>query len=136
MASEPDFVRRDDDDGVVTLSLCHPDTLNRFSDGSQFQELASHVRRVNADPSARVLIVTGVGKAFCIAGFTRKQNRERHAGPRCALNSSLLRRRCCCQARQEAGQPCSLLRARLPDDSIQSVDIAIGKGGGARYERC
>ena len=72
MASEPDFVRRDDDDGVVTLSLCHPDTLNRFSDGSQFQELASHVRRVNADPSARVLIVTGVGKAFCAGGDLRQ----------------------------------------------------------------
>lgn len=65
------FVRRDDDDGVVTLTLNHPDTLNRFSDGSQFLELAAHVRRANADPAVRVLLITGAGKAFCAGGDLR-----------------------------------------------------------------
>lgn len=66
------FVRRDDDDGVVTLTLNHPDTLNRFSDGSQFLELAGHVRRANADPAVRVLLITGAGRAFCAGGDLRQ----------------------------------------------------------------
>lgn len=69
MACSPAFVRRDDNDGVATLTLNHPDTLNRFSDGSQFLELAGHIRRASADPSVRVLVITGTGKAFC-AGET------------------------------------------------------------------
>jgi enoyl-CoA hydratase/carnithine racemase len=68
MTSDATFVQRDDDDGVVTLRLSHPNTLNRFSDGSQFLELASHVRSVNADPTVRVLVITGQGKAFCVGG--------------------------------------------------------------------
>ncbi|MFY3985951.1 enoyl-CoA hydratase-related protein [Achromobacter xylosoxidans] len=72
MACSPAFVRRDDNDGVATLSLNHPDTLNRFSDGSQFLELAGHIRRASADPSVRVLVITGTGKAFCAGGDLRQ----------------------------------------------------------------
>lgn len=72
MACSPAFVRRDDNDGVATLTLNHPDTLNRFSDGSQFLELAGHIRRASADPSVRVLVITGTGKAFCAGGDLRQ----------------------------------------------------------------
>ncbi|WP_175217187.1 enoyl-CoA hydratase-related protein [Achromobacter deleyi] len=76
MDCAPAFVRRDDDHGVVTLTLSHPDTLNRFSDGSQFLELAGHVRRANADPTTRVLVITGMGKAFCAGGDLRQMARR------------------------------------------------------------
>lgn len=68
MAPAQDFVRRTEAGGVVTLTLSHPETLNRFSSEAQFLELAEHIRHVNTDADARVLIITGQGSAFCAGG--------------------------------------------------------------------
>ncbi|MBN9474560.1 MAG: enoyl-CoA hydratase [Bordetella sp. SCN 67-23] len=76
MAAGEDFVQREERDGIVTLTLSHPDTLNRFSSTEQFLELAGHVRRANADPAARVLVITGQGRAFCAGGDLRQMARR------------------------------------------------------------
>jgi len=68
MAPAQDFVRRTEAGGVVTLTLSHPETLNRFSSEAQFLELAEHIRQINTDADARVLIITGQGSAFCAGG--------------------------------------------------------------------
>lgn len=66
------FVQRQEAEGVVILRLSHPGTLNRFSSADQFLELAGHIRRANTDPNARVLVITGEGKAFCAGGDLRQ----------------------------------------------------------------
>lgn len=66
------YVRLSSDSGIFTLTLSHPETLNRLATGDQFLELAAWIRQVNADPTARVLVITGEGRAFCAGGDIRK----------------------------------------------------------------
>lgn len=72
----------DRDDGLVTLTLNRPDALNAM-DETMGDEVADAVRRVNADRDARVLILTGAGRAFCAGGAKGNlQNRASGAGRR------------------------------------------------------
>lgn len=66
------FVRQSREGDVVTLTLSHPETLNRLITEEQFLELAAAIRKTNADPTARALIITGSGRAFCAGGDIRK----------------------------------------------------------------
>src|SRR5262249_4296671 len=51
-------------DGIGTVTLNRPDKLNAFA-GRMRQELAEAVRESAADPTVRVLVITGAGRAFC-----------------------------------------------------------------------
>ena len=51
-------------DGVVTLTLNRPDALNAFS-FPMYEELISVLEKLRHDASARVVILTGAGRAFC-----------------------------------------------------------------------
>ncbi|SNQ47711.1 putative enoyl-CoA hydratase echA12 [Frankia canadensis] len=53
--------------GVVLLTLNRPDRYNAMTD-TMFVELEAFARRLDADSRARVLVITGAGRAFC-AGF-------------------------------------------------------------------
>jgi enoyl-CoA hydratase/carnithine racemase len=55
---------RADQGGVVTLTLNAPDRLNALSD-AMLAALKSAFSDIGADPSARVVILRGAGKAFC-----------------------------------------------------------------------
>jgi enoyl-CoA hydratase/carnithine racemase len=52
------------DEGTVTITLNRPDKLNSLSE-TLVVELDDALRRANADPNARVVILTGAGRAFC-----------------------------------------------------------------------
>jgi enoyl-CoA hydratase len=54
-------------DGVVLATLNRPDRLNAVN-GVLHGELARLPREFDADPEARVLVVTGAGRAFCAGG--------------------------------------------------------------------
>src|SRR4029077_4955598 len=54
-------------DHVATVTLDRPQKLNAFADDMRDQLLAA-TDRVAADPSARVLVITGAGRAFCAGG--------------------------------------------------------------------
>jgi len=62
------FIHRREEQGIVTLILNQPDSLNRFRSTQQFIELAEHIHSANANPRVKVLIITGRGKAFCAGG--------------------------------------------------------------------
>lgn len=62
------FVKVSRQGAIVTLLLAHPGTLNRLTTEGQFIELAQEIRSVATDPSARVLVITGQGSAFCAGG--------------------------------------------------------------------
>ena len=53
------------EDGVATLSLNLPHKLNPIAAELQ-QELRAQLARIREDKSVRALVLTGVGKAFCV----------------------------------------------------------------------
>lgn len=76
MAHEHILVERQD--GIVTLTLNHPESLNAMSE-AMGDEISAAVQQVNQDRDARVLILTGAGRAFC-AGGTKSNLQNRATG--------------------------------------------------------
>src|ERR1700755_391522 len=52
------------DAGVVTLTLNRPEKLNAFA-GHMRRDLAEALEHASSDPEARVVVITGAGRAFC-----------------------------------------------------------------------
>ena len=75
-APEP-LLLRQDDAGVVTLTLNRPAQFNSLSQ-ALVGELQAELDRIVADPGARVVILAGAGKAFC-AGHDLKEMRSNPA---------------------------------------------------------
>jgi enoyl-CoA hydratase/carnithine racemase len=63
-----DPVLRSDIDGVVTLTLNRPETRNPISDPAMIDALCGALAAADADPAARVVVLTGAGKAFSSGG--------------------------------------------------------------------
>jgi enoyl-CoA hydratase/carnithine racemase len=51
-------------DGVALIRFLRPERMNTFSAG-MIAELGEHYRACDADPSVRVVVLTGSGTAFC-----------------------------------------------------------------------
>ena len=73
VAAEP-LLLRQDDGGVVTLTLNRPAQFNSLSQ-ALMSELQSELDRIAADAGVRVVIMAGAGKAFC-AGHDLKEMRS------------------------------------------------------------
>lgn len=54
-------------EGLGTLTLNRPDKLNAFA-GRMRQEIAEGLDALERDPSVRVIVITGAGRAFCAGG--------------------------------------------------------------------
>lgn len=54
-------------DGVATVTLNRPERMNALND-QIVCELHEAMWRADADPSARVIVLTGAGRAFCAGG--------------------------------------------------------------------
>lgn len=61
-----------DEAGVVTLTLNRPDLRNPISDRDMIDALLAALERLEADPAARVAILTGAGSAFSSGGNVRE----------------------------------------------------------------
>jgi enoyl-CoA hydratase/carnithine racemase len=57
-----------DADGIVTLTLNQPDMRNPLTDSAMLEGLLAAIERLDADPAARVAILTGAGKGFSSGG--------------------------------------------------------------------
>jgi enoyl-CoA hydratase/carnithine racemase len=68
-------LRRDDADGVTTLTLDRPDQFNALSE-ALIGELAEALESVAKDPRVRVVVLAGAGRAFC-AGHDLREMRAR-----------------------------------------------------------
>lgn len=55
------------DDGIATLTMNRPDSLNALSD-EMMRGFAEAVPRLMADPDVGVIVVTGAGRGFCAGG--------------------------------------------------------------------
>jgi len=65
-------------DGIITLTLNHPENLNAMS-AEMGDEVAALVHSVKDDQTARVLVLTGAGRAFS-AGGTKGNLQSRTSG--------------------------------------------------------
>ena len=54
--------------GVVTLTINRPDLRNPISEPDVIEGLLGALERIEADPTVRVAILTGAGKAFSSGG--------------------------------------------------------------------
>ncbi len=61
-----------DDQGVATITLDCPQRRNVISDDPLMSELTDAAVGVNADPSVRVVVLTGAGSAFSAGGNIQK----------------------------------------------------------------
>jgi enoyl-CoA hydratase/carnithine racemase len=68
----------DRQDGIVTLTLNHPENLNAMTP-AMGDEVTDLVQTLKDDQAARVLILTGAGRAFC-AGGAKGNLQSRTAG--------------------------------------------------------
>ena len=64
IAMEPEQIRQEVTDRVLTITLQRPDKLNAFTRRMR-DELINAFERADADDEVRVVIVTGAGRAFC-----------------------------------------------------------------------
>jgi enoyl-CoA hydratase/carnithine racemase len=71
-SDEPRLLRSDDG-GVVSLTLNRPAQFNALS-GAMLADLQDQLDTIASDPSARVVVLSGAGKAFC-AGHDLKEMR-------------------------------------------------------------
>lgn len=67
MIPHPERVLRFDEEGVATLTLNRPESLNAL-DASLLESLAARLTAVARDPSVRAVVLTGAGRAFCSGG--------------------------------------------------------------------
>ena len=90
--SEALLVRSDAGD-VATLTMNAPDRLNALSD-AMLAELKAAFARLADDPTARVVILRGVGKAFCAGHDLREMQAGRQAPDKGAAYFADLFARC------------------------------------------
>jgi enoyl-CoA hydratase/carnithine racemase len=73
-----DLLLREDRDGVATLTLNRPDSLNALSDGL-LAALMDALVALDGDRSVRAVILKGAGKAFCAGHDLREMQAGRQA---------------------------------------------------------
>jgi enoyl-CoA hydratase/carnithine racemase len=73
--SQPDILLRNQDEGVVTLTLNRPKQYNALSE-AMLTALQDALDDIGEDDSVRVVVLTGAGKAFC-AGHDLKEMRSK-----------------------------------------------------------
>ena len=59
-----EFLQYKNEEGVVTITLDRPEVYNALNDKITF-ELQDALKVVSKDDTARVVVLTGAGKAFC-----------------------------------------------------------------------
>jgi enoyl-CoA hydratase/carnithine racemase len=60
------------DDGIVTITLNDPEHRNPISELPMIEALLAAIESADADPTSRVVILTGAGSAFCSGGNIKK----------------------------------------------------------------
>ena len=62
-----EHIRLSREDGIVTLTFNRPETRNSMTP-AMGDEVVRAVEEIRADPAARVVVLTGSGKAFSSGG--------------------------------------------------------------------
>lgn len=65
-----------DENGIVVLTLDHPETRNALTGSAMVDELLAAFARIERDPAARVLIITAAGSVFSSGGNVNDMQRQ------------------------------------------------------------
>jgi enoyl-CoA hydratase/carnithine racemase len=76
MTAVAPFVLRADRDGIATLTLNRPDSINSLSSG-MIDALQSEFDRIADDPAVRVVVLAAAGKHFCAGHDLREMQAHR-----------------------------------------------------------
>jgi 2-(1,2-epoxy-1,2-dihydrophenyl)acetyl-CoA isomerase len=71
-ADAPDEVLYEVDGGVAVITLNRPERLNAFTMTLE-RGLEARIRRADADPAVRCMVITGAGRGFCAGDDIRDQ---------------------------------------------------------------
>ncbi|WP_420024136.1 enoyl-CoA hydratase (plasmid) [Cereibacter azotoformans] len=88
-----EILLREDSGAVATLTLNRPEALNALSD-AMLAALKEQFRALAEDPSIRVVVLRGAGKAFCAGHDLREMQAARQSEDRGAAYFSDLFARC------------------------------------------
>jgi len=66
-----EFVLFNKEDGIGTITLNRPDSMNALGGGMR-QEILAALEVAVADSEVRVIVITGAGKAFCAGGDVKE----------------------------------------------------------------
>ena len=69
------FLRYEQDGGIVTLTMDQPEARNALTGNTAVAEFNDAARRLAADPSVRVAIITGAGPVFSSGGNVKDMQR-------------------------------------------------------------
>ena len=69
------MILEDRDGGVVTLTFNDPKRRNAFSMELRF-DLLERLRRLEPDPTVRVIVLTGGADVFCVGGDVAAMGRQ------------------------------------------------------------
>ncbi|WP_068076757.1 enoyl-CoA hydratase/isomerase family protein [Novosphingobium lentum] len=58
-------------DGIARFTINRPHAMNAMKNG-MWEELGDHLRRIEGDPSIRVVLITGAGDNFCAGGDVKE----------------------------------------------------------------
>ncbi len=65
-----------DEHGIVTLTMDHEETRNALTGNKLVDAFLAAFQRIEADPAARVVIITGAGKVFSSGGSIKEMERQ------------------------------------------------------------
>ncbi|HVZ77569.1 MAG TPA: enoyl-CoA hydratase/isomerase family protein [Gemmatimonadaceae bacterium] len=104
--------------GILRITLNRPDKLNAFY-GTMREDIASALREAEHDPSIRVVVITGAGRAFCAGGDVAYMHQMRTSGELADFSRIL-----------DAANAVVRLLWRHPKPTIAAVN-GVAAGGGA-----
>ncbi|RJG02423.1 crotonase/enoyl-CoA hydratase family protein [Noviherbaspirillum sedimenti] len=70
------FLRYEQDDHVVTLTMDEPERRNPLTGNSAVSDFIEAIKRIENDPSVRAVILTGAGSAFSSGGNIKDMERQ------------------------------------------------------------
>ncbi len=70
-----DFLNYDQQGAIVTLTMNAPEVRNALTNNTAVDEFVAAVERINADPSVRVMVLTGAGTVFSSGGNVKDMKR-------------------------------------------------------------
>lgn len=69
------FLRYEQHDGVVTLTMDEPETRNALTGNTAIEEFVDAAQRIARDESVRAVVITGNGPVFCSGGNVKDMKR-------------------------------------------------------------
>ena len=122
MTDATDVLLVDRSEGVATLTLNRPETMNSLSVALK-EALLAAARGVSADPAVRAVVLTGTGRGFCVGQDLREHVSLLEANDASPLSTVT-----------EHYNPLVLALARMPKPVIAAVNgMAAGAGAGLAF---